>query len=122
MTKILLVDDEPDIVFTSKIILEKEGHQVIVAKNGEECLEMLDDVKPNLILLDVMMPGMDGWETCRKIKKNKKTKDTPVVMFTVRASHDSVKKSKEYAHADFHINKPFKKDELLNVIRKFLKE
>ncbi|MFQ5975695.1 MAG: response regulator [Candidatus Hydrothermarchaeales archaeon] len=122
MARILLVDDEPDIVFTTRMMLEKDGHQVSVAKNSEECMKMLENDLPDLILLDIMMPGENGWETCRKVKGDEKTKDVPVVMFTVRSGGDSIKKSREYSHADAHINKPFKRVELLDTVRKLLKE
>lgn len=122
MARILLVDDEQEIVFLTKKILEKDGHQVVVAENGRKCMKALGTDRPDLILMDVMMPGEDGWEVCRKIKGDKKTKNIPVVMFTVRTSKNSVEKSLEYAHADAQINKPFKMEELLNVIRGILKE
>ncbi len=122
MGEILLVDDEEDITFTAKKILERDGHRIVVAKDSEECMKILENDRPNLILLDVMMPGMDGWEACKKIKEDKKTKDIPVIMFTVLGSNDSIEKSWEYAHADAHINKPFRKAELLNVVRELLKE
>ncbi len=122
MTKILLVDDEPDIVIVSKMVLEKEGYEVIVAKNGEQCMNMLEKDRPDLILLDIMLPGLDGWEICKKIKKDATTKDIPVVMFTVRVSEKSVERSLEYAHADAQIGKPFETVELLNTVRHLLNE
>lgn len=120
MTKILLVDDEPDIVIVSKMVLEKEGYEVIVAKNGEQCMNMLEKDRPDLILLDIMLPGLDGWEICKKIKKDATTKDIPVVMFTVRVSEKSVERSLEYA--DAQIGKPFETVELLNTIKHLLNE
>ncbi|MFQ5975657.1 MAG: PleD family two-component system response regulator [Candidatus Hydrothermarchaeales archaeon] len=122
MAKVLLTDDEPTIVFLTKKILEKEGHEVVVAENGEECMGMLKNDRPDLILLDVMMPGESGWEVCRKIKEDEKTRDIPVAMFTVRSSEDSVKKSLEYAHADTQIDKPFKIEELFQVVNNFFKK
>ncbi len=121
MAKILLVDDEPDIIFTTKKILEKEGHEVITASNTKECLKTAKKERPDLILLDIMMPGEDGWEASRKIKKDRKIKKTPVVMFTVRSSEEDIIKSMEYSLADNHINKPFKKEELLEIINRHLK-
>ncbi len=120
MAKILLVDDEPEIVILTRMMLEKEGHEVIVAKNGAECFERLNTETPDLILLDIMMPEDDGWEICRKIKGDEKTRGIPVAMFTVRTSDDSVEKSIEYSHADAHINKPFDMKKLLRTIEKIL--
>ena len=117
MAKILLVDDEPEIVYLTRMMLEKEGHEMLVATDSAECFEILKEEKPDLILMDIMMPGDDGWETCKKIKEDEKTKDIPVAMFTVRSSDDSVDKSFEYAHADAHINKPFHMEELLELVK-----
>ncbi len=121
MATILLVDDEPKIVFLTRMILEKKGHRILVAEDGEECMRVLENERPDLILLDVMLPGDDGWEICRKIKENNDIKDIPVVMFTVCGEEDSVEKSLEYARADAHITKPFEMKELLNVVNGFLK-
>lgn len=120
MAEILLVDDEPDIVMLTRMVLENEGHHVLVARDGRECMKVLADENPDLILLDVMMPGDDGWEVCRKIKADKKTRNTPVVMFTVRTSMESRKTSLDCA--DAQIDKPFMSEELLNVVNSFLNE
>ena len=120
MAKILIVDDEPEIIFLATKMLEKEGHRVIGAKSSDECFERLKEETPDLILMDVMMPNDDGWESCRKIKENEKTRDILVATFTVRTSDNSVDKSFEHAHADAHINKPFTKKELLDTIENLL--
>lgn len=120
MPKILLVDDEPEILYLVRMMLERGGYEVVEAKNGDECLEKLQRTTPDLILLDIMMPGLDGWEICRKIKNDRETKDIPVVMLTVRTSEDSIKKSFEYAGCDAHINKPFDRKHLLDIIGEFL--
>lgn len=119
MARILLVDDEPEIVVLTKIILEKEGHKVRVAKNSTKCFEKLKVETPDLIILDVMMPGDNGWTVCKKIKEDKKTQDIPVAMFTVRTSDDSVEKSYE-SGANAHINKPFDRKEFLHIVRDLL--
>lgn len=120
MPKIMLVDDVPEIIYLVRMMLEREGYEVIEAKNGDECLEKLQNTAPDLIILDIMMPGLDGWEICRKIKEAKETRDIPVVMLTVRTSEDSIKKSYEYAGCDAHINKPFDRKHLLDTIEEFL--
>lgn len=122
MAKILFVDDEPDLVFLVTKMLENDGYGVATASSGEECLKMLKKEKPDLILLDIMMRGIDGWEVCKKIKEDKRTKDIPAVMLTVRTSSDSRQKSFEYAHCDAHIDKPFAKEELLTTVKKFLEK
>lgn len=120
MAKILLVDDEPEIRFLTRRMLEKEGHSVTEAENGEMALRMLQKDKPDLILLDVRMPGLNGWEVCRRIKADDKTKGIPVVMFTVRTSEEDIQKSVDYG-AEAHINKPFDKEELLELVENMLR-
>jgi CheY-like chemotaxis protein len=122
VANILVVDDEPEIVVLTKIMLEKDGHKVAVAKDSAECFKRLKEEKPDVILLDIMMPGDDGWDACKKIKEDEETSDIPVAMFTVRASEDSVEKSYKYAHADAHINKPFNRSELLELVRGLLEK
>jgi CheY-like chemotaxis protein len=122
MAKILVVDDEPEIIMLTKKILEKEGHKVVTTRNGLECLELLKGNRPDLILLDIMMPEVNGWEVCRTIKSNHETWDIPIVMFTVRTSEDSVEKSLEYAHADAQIGKPFKVEELIETVEKLVRQ
>lgn len=122
MTRVLIVDDEPDILFLTKTMLEGEGHEVTLAKNSMECFEKIKELRPDLILLDIMMPGGDNdWTTCKKIKCDEKTQDIPLAMFTVRSSDDSIEKS-YVCGADAHINKPFSKDELLQTVESLIKE
>ncbi|NOZ59459.1 MAG: response regulator [Euryarchaeota archaeon] len=119
MAKILLVDDEPEMRFITRKMLEKAGHTVVEACSGEECLARLEEELPDLILLDVMMPGDDGWEVCRKIKSQDRTRGIPVVMFTVRTEEEDMLESTS-SGADAHINKPFERDELLGIISRIL--
>ncbi len=121
MTKIMLVDDEPDVIYLVKKLLEKEGYDVVEYYNGKDCLENVESDDPDLILLDIMMPGIDGWEVSRTLKKRDSTKDIPIVMLTVRVSEDSVEKSFEYAYADGHIGKPIITEKMLNTILWVLK-
>jgi DNA-binding response OmpR family regulator len=114
---ILIVDDEPGIRFLTKAMLEKEGHSVMEAEDGEDGLAKIKEKKPDLVLLDVMMPGKFGWEVCREIKRNEATKDILVAIFTVRGSNEDMKKSYEVG-ADAHISKPFTKAELIRTIYK----
>lgn len=121
MARIMYVDDVPETVFLVKLTLEKAGHEVVVAYNGEECLEKLKDDKPDLILLDIMMPGKNGWEVCRRIKESEETRKIPVVMFTVLFDETSVKKSLECG-ADAHINKPYEWKKLVDTVERVLKK
>ena len=114
--KIMLVDDEPDILLIERIILEKAGYEIIETESGEECLERLKTEKPDIILLDIMMPGISGWETSKIIKGDESTKDIPVIMVTVRGSEDDMTKSFQYGHSDGHVAKPIIKEKLLKTI------
>jgi len=117
MAKILAVDDEPDLIWVLKRLLERRGgHDIISAENGKSALEKTKKEKPDLVLLDIMMPDIDGWEVCRELKNNTETKDIPVIMLSVVTEKEGIKKSFEYANADWHVGKPFDIDVLLKII------
>lgn len=118
--KIMFVDDERDVVDSVKSILKKGGYDVVTAYSGKECLKKLESEKVDLILLDIMMPEMDGWDVCAKIKENKKTEKIPVVFLTAKT--DPISKGMgKLASADY-IEKPFDIKDLLRrvgtIIRK----
>ncbi len=117
MTKILVVDDEPDIVYLVEKILTNEGYTVVQAFSGSEALEKVEKEKPDLVLLDVMMPGMDGWETCKKIKENEETKDVMVAMLTVKSENGDKIQSFDYAIADWHIAKPIDRTRFTRTVK-----
>ena len=115
MSKILIVDDEPDTVELMKMILEKEGFEILSANNEKECLEKIEKEKPDLILLDIMMPDMSGWDVYNKIRKNdRKTK----VMFVsvVEISEERKKRLVNDGVSDY-IMKPFTRDELVRKVK-----
>ncbi|MBI5253402.1 MAG: response regulator [Euryarchaeota archaeon] len=119
--KIMVVDDEPDMVYILRIILEKEGHSVVEAYTGKECLQKLKSEKIDIILLDDIMPGMDGWRTCKLIKENEKTSSIPVCMLTVLSREVERRTSLDLALADAHLGKPFEKRELVETVRRLLR-
>jgi len=121
MSKILVVDDEPQIVLLTQTILENADYKVTSALNGEKCLKILEKNTFDLILLDVRMPGENGWEICKKIKADKKTMNIPIVMFTVKTSPNSVNQGKE-AGAIGQINKPFESEDVLAITKRILKK
>lgn len=82
MVKVLVVDDEEDIRYLVKVILESRGIDVVEAESGEECLRILEKFTPDLVLLDIMMPGMNGWEVLRHIKGDEHLKSIKVAMLT----------------------------------------
>jgi len=116
MAKIMVVDDESDMRFMVRKILENEGHEVIEAESGNIALEKLKEVKPDLIILDVMMPGLDGWDVCKKIRENKETENIIVTMLTVKSTDADKVASFDEGLADWHISKPFKKNRFVKTV------
>jgi DNA-binding response OmpR family regulator len=120
MKKIMVVDNEPDIVDLTRTVLELGGYEVITAYSGEECLRQLEKEKVDLVLLDIMMPGMSGWDVFNRI--NKKSNDIKVAFMSVLEISDKRKQVLlEEGLADY-IMKPFDKDSLLDRIDKILQE
>ena len=118
--KILIVDDEPDILEFIKYLLEREDYQVETASNGTDAILKSKSFKPELILMDVMMPVMDGIEACRQIKLFPETKNTFIMFLTARSEEYSEIAGFE-AGADDYINKPVKPRVLLSRIKAILK-
>lgn len=118
---VMIVDDEEDFLYEVKKMLEKEGLSVITAKSGGEALEMLKETKPDLMLLDVMMPGLDGWSLAERIKKKEDIKDITIAMLTVKDSLDDKVKSLEDSEADWHISKPINRSEFVDTVKWLLK-
>jgi DNA-binding response OmpR family regulator len=120
MAKIMVVDDDEAIRFLIQKMLEKEGYEVVTASSGEECLHKVMTEKPDLILLDVMMPGLDGFDVCRILKEDEETGAITVAMVTVKSTDEDRLKSLEGC-ADWHITKPIEKKKFLEKVRWLLK-
>ncbi|HEY5526073.1 MAG TPA: response regulator [Candidatus Anoxymicrobiaceae bacterium] len=116
---ILIVDDNADIVTTYRVVLDRMGYSVVVARNGIECLDMIDEVKPDLVILDVLLPGLSGSEVCRSIKETAKTTAIPVIAITASVSGDTRKRMSEVGADDFLL-KPIDVSDLNRVIKQFL--
>ncbi|NOR46469.1 MAG: response regulator [Methanosarcinaceae archaeon] len=108
---VMVVDDEPDTIDLVRLVLESEGIDVVGANSGLECLEMLDSNRPDAILLDIMMPEMDGWETFHKIKEKDST--IPVSMLTVKSQEFDKMLGLHVLKTDDYITKPFGRKELI---------
>jgi len=118
--KILLVDDEPDVVEFLGYNLRKEGYQVHSCLNGEEAVVKASEIHPHLIILDVMMPGMDGIETCTEIRQQPKLQDTIVIFLTARGE-DYTQIAGFEAGADDYLTKPIKPKILISRVKALLK-
>jgi DNA-binding response OmpR family regulator len=119
--KILVADDEADIRNLVKIVLEKNGYQVVTASNGVEAEEKVESELPDAILLDVVMPEKGGFDVCRTIKANPKTQFIPVIMFTVLGRPIDKKMGAE-AGAEGHFSKPFEPNDLLAEVKKHIED
>ena len=119
-SRILVVDDEPANIFFLKGILVGEGYKVITASSGMECLEILNDTRPDVILLDIMMPVITGIEVLEKIKKNENTKNIPVIMVTVKTESTDVEEALDKGAVEY-IKKPVDEIELLARLRTTLR-
>jgi DNA-binding response OmpR family regulator len=119
--RILIVDDEPDLLETIQINLEMEGYDCLVAYDGNRGLERARKENPDLIILDVMLPGMNGYKVCRLLKFDEKYKRIPIIMLTAEAQ-DKDRLLGEKTGADYYMTKPFAADKLLAKIKEFLEE
>lgn len=113
--KILLVDDDPGVHMIIVPILSRAGYQAVSAKNGEQALHLALNERPDMIIMDVIMPGIKGRDLCKKIKAYDVLKDIPVVFLTAKDSEDDVKAELE-AGAVSHLTKPVNPTELLQTI------
>ncbi len=114
--RILIVDDTPQNIQVLGTTLRTEGYELNVAENGVEALSIADAALPDLILLDIMMPEMDGYETCRRLKASDRTRDIPVIFLTAKTEMDDILKGFELGAVDY-ITKPFNQQELLVRVR-----
>ena len=122
MTKIMVIDDEPDLLEVVKLILESDGYQVVTAGSGQEALNRIEKDMPDLVLLDIIMPRMDGWEVFSRIKSNSKTEDIPVIMLTAKDQRIDKLIGLHVVRVNDYITKPFGRAELLERIKRVLKE
>ncbi|VVB59568.1 Chemotaxis protein CheY [uncultured archaeon] len=118
--KIMVVDDEEDIVTLVTAILGRQGYEIIQAYNGKECLEKLKTIKPDLVILDMMMPGMSGREVCEKIRADSKLKSLKVAFLTVARFSEAGKDSLKKMNVSDYITKPFDNDDLVTRVKKIV--
>ena len=118
---IMVVDDNPDIITIVKTILEGRGYSVFSASSGLELLNMLSDQKPDLIILDIMMPEMDGLEVLTRLKSKSETATIPVILLTAKVQYEDVLGGYKLG-ADYYITKPFTSTQLVNGINLLLGE
>ena len=118
---IMVVDDNPDIITIVKTILEGKGYNVLSASSGKELLSLLNNQKPDLIILDIMMPEMDGLEVLGRLKGVTETASIPVILLTAKVQYEDVLGGYKLG-ADYYITKPFTSTQLVNGINLLLGE
>lgn len=121
MAKIIIVDDEPAIRLLVTAALEDEGYELLEAVDGKEALELIYNEKPDLVILDVMMPGMTGYELCYHLKQDQGTRGIRVLMLTAKGQARDKAQSKE-AGADYYLRKPFSPLELVDLVAELLEK
>jgi DNA-binding response OmpR family regulator len=119
MPRILIVDDEPNLVLALEFLMKKEGYEIRAAADGEKAVKAAEEYRPDLILLDVMMPRMDGYEVCQHIRANPELRDVAIVMLTAKGRE--VEREKGLAlGADLYITKPFSTREVVRKVKEIL--
>lgn len=120
--RILCIEDEEEMVDLVKLILTRRGYEVIGAMGGREGLAAIRDVQPDLVLLDLMMPDMDGWEVYQQMKSDDAIKDIPVIVVTAKAQSIDKVLGLHIAKVDDYITKPFGPSELISSVVRVLQE
>jgi len=117
--EILIVEDEESLLKLQSLLLTTRGYKVQGVSNGQAALDCVADRKPDLMLLDIMLPGVDGFEVCRQIKSGESTKNIRVIMVTSKKSREDMERA-EQVGADWYITKPFKSAMLVEAVQRFL--
>ncbi len=116
MHKILIVDDEPNILISLEFLLTKGGFNVFVARDGAEAIDIINEEHPQIVVLDIMMPNVDGYEVCQYIKNDDDLKETKVVFLSAKTKDEDIEKG--YAlGADLYLKKPFSTRALLKKVQ-----
>lgn len=119
MAKILIAEDERDIRDLISFTLNYNGHEVVVTSNGEEALAVTQNIKPDLVVLDIRMPRMTGYETCKQLKADASTRDIPVIFLSAKGQETEINLGFE-AGAVEYIVKPFSPDQLIKIVNTVL--
>lgn len=120
--KIVCIEDDPKTIDLVKLILKKEGFEVTGVDNGRDGLSVIEEIHPDLVLLDLMMPDMDGWEVYQSMRANESMRQVPVIVLTAKAQSIDKVLGLHIAKVDDYITKPFSPGELIQSVRKVLAE
>ena len=118
--KILIVDDEPNIVMSLEYIFKKENFEVYIARDGAEAISIAEDVKPDIMLLDIMMPNVDGYQVLKHFKDNSRLSDVKIIFLTAKSKTSDIELGLELG-ADKYVTKPFSTKKLVKDVKQLLK-
>jgi two-component system response regulator VicR len=118
--RVVCVEDEPEMIDLIRLILSRKGFEVLGANGGKEGLLMIKEQKPDLVLLDLMMPDLDGWEVYQQMKADKETTDIPVIVVTAKAQSIDKVLGLHIAKVEDYISKPFSPQELIDSVDQVL--
>lgn len=119
MKKVMIVDDEPNIIMSLEFLMKKSNYQVFIARNGTEALEILKTETPDGILLDIMMPDVDGYEICEHIRKTERLSHAKVIFLSAKSKQSDIEKGYELG-ADLYVTKPFSTRDLLKKVNELV--
>jgi DNA-binding response OmpR family regulator len=119
--KILIVDDEPNIVLSLDYLVRKKGFTPFIARNGSEALAIAEKEKPNLVVLDIMMPDIDGYEVCKQIKANPSLEHTKIIFLSAKSRQEDIDKGLAMG-ADQYVTKPFSTKQIMQEIINLLNQ
>jgi CheY-like chemotaxis protein len=117
--QVLIVDDEPNIIIPLQYLMEQIGYSVVVAQNGEEALESISKYKPDLVLLDIMLPGIDGYKVCEIIRLKPEWSKTKIIFLSAKNGDLDIAKGMVLG-ADAYITKPFSNQQVIECVKKWL--
>lgn len=117
--RILVADDEPSILLSLQVLLQKAGYDVRVARTGEEVLQAVEDARPDLIILDAMMPARSGYDVCQELRRQDRWRDVPIIMLTAKGREVDREKGLALGANDY-VTKPFSTRELVETVRRRL--
>ncbi|GCD80852.1 response regulator transcription factor [Schleiferia thermophila] len=119
--KVLVVDDEPAIIMSLDFLIRKAGYELFIARNGQEALDIINHQKPHIVVLDIMMPDIDGFEVCHLIKSNPETIGIKVIFLSAKSRREDIDRGLALG-ADFYLTKPFSNKLIMEKIRQLADE
>ena len=119
--EILIVDDEPNVIVPIQFLMEQQGYRVMIAERGEDALDLIYQYKPDLVLLDIMLPGIDGYEVCEIVRLNPNYRKVKIIFLTAKGREEEIAKGLALG-ADAYITKPFSNAALVAKVKEILEK